>query len=408
MATIKLFYDTRKPKQDGTCPLRLKIFHQNKARYISLKFSFKPSEWNEKDSKVKSSYPNSTRVNLSIRKSLTQASLVLVENEHIIDDIDVGELQRLVTLKLFGESKTIKKREYLFVYTTSIITDLIKAKKVGTASCYTTTLNSFKSFLYNKDILLTKIDYKFLKDYETDCLRRGLKVNAINVYLRTLRAIINKAINEGLLLQNNYPFRQFKIKSEQTEKRAITREEIIKIMNLKLEKETPIWHCQNYFIFMFNMRGMNFIDLAYLSKENLRGDRIIYKRKKTAKLYDIKITTKAQEILSYYLFNNSRDYIFPIMTETINDVVKERKIYIDKRKQFNKYLKQIAKRCKIDANLTSYVSRHTWASLAKFSGVSHAIIGESLGHSDLKTTETYLANFDKKTLDDANDKIVGL
>ena len=408
MATIKLFYDTRKPKKDGTCPLRLKIFHQNKARYIALKFCFKPSEWNKKDNKVKPSYPNSTRVNLSIQKSLTQASLVLVENENIIEDIDVSELQRLVTLKLFGESKSIKKREYFFTYTESIIKDLIGAKKVGTASCYQTTLNSFKSFLNDNDILLSKIDYRFLKNYETNCLQRGLKVNAISVYLRTLRAIINKAINEGILLYSNYPFRQFNIKSERTEKRAISREDVVKIMNLKLDKQTPIWHCQNYFIFMFNMRGMNFIDLAYLTKDNLRGDRIIYKRKKTAKLYDIKITTKAQEILNYYLFNNSRDYIFPIMPEEIDDIMKERKIYIDKRKQFNKYLKQIAKKCNIEANLTSYVSRHTWASLAKFSGVSHAIIGESLGHSDLKTTETYLANFDTKTLDDANDKIVGL
>jgi site-specific recombinase XerD len=158
------------------------------------------------------------------------------------------------------------------------------------------------------------------------------------------------------------------------------------------------------------MRGMNFIDLTYLKMENIRDNRLVYKRIKTGKLYDIKLTVKAEEIIKFYIKGkqiNSKELIFPIMTEQIEDIVKERKVYIDKRKQFNKHLKEIAKRCNIHVNLTSYVSRHTWASLAKFAGVSHAIIGESLGHSDLKTTETYLANFDKRTLDDANDLIVG-
>jgi integrase len=122
------------------------------------------------------------------------------------------------------------------------------------------------------------------------------------------------------------------------------------------------------------------------------------------------LTKRAKEILKYYTKGkkaNSKVYVFPIMPEPIDDIEKERERYIDKRQYFNQYLKDIAKKCEIDVNLTSYVSRHTWASLAKFAGISHAIIGESLGHSDLKTTETYLANFGNDTLDDANEIIVG-
>ena len=410
MATIKLFYDTRKSKKDGTYPLRMKLFHQNKARYIFLNLCFKPNEWITEDNKVKSSYPNATRVNVSIRKSLSDASLVLLENENILDDIDVDELQRLVTLKLFGENKTIKKKEYFFVFTECIIDDLIKSKRVGSAASYRATLNSFKSFLNGRDILLLNIDHKFLTDYEAYCLNKGMKINAIGVYLRTLRAIINRAIDEGLLLHTKYPFRKFSIKKEKTEKRAITKEEIKKVLDLELEKETSHWHAKNYFTFMFNMRGMNFIDVAYLKVNNIRGGRLIYKRIKTGKLYNIKLTVKAQEIIDYYTKGkklNSQEYVFPIMPQKMDDLEKERKRYVGKRKYFNQYLKEIAKKCKIDVNLTSYVSRHTWASLAKFAGVSHAIIGESLGHSDLKTTETYLANFGNETLDDANDLIVG-
>jgi site-specific recombinase XerD len=410
MATIKLFYDTRKLKKDGTYPLRLKLFHQNKARYIFLNLCFKPCDWIEENGIVKSSYPNSTRVNVSIRKKLSDASVILLENEHILDDLSIDELQRLITLKLFGENKTIKKKEYFFVFTEIIIENLIKAKRIGSATSYRTTLNSFKSFLNEKDILLIKIDHKFLTDYQTHCLNKGMKINAIGVYLRTLRAIINRAIDEGILLHTKYPFRKFSIKSEKTEKRAITKEQIKKVLNLELKENTNLWHSKNYFAFMFNMRGMNFIDLAYLTMKNIREDRLVYKRIKTGKLYNIKLTTQAKEIISYYIKgkkSNSKDYIFPIMPEKIEDIEKERERYIDKRKNFNQDLKEIAKKCKIDVNLTSYVSRHTWASLAKFAGISHAIIGESLGHSDLKTTETYLANFGNDTLDDANDLIVG-
>ena len=182
------------------------------------------------------------------------------------------------------------------------------------------------------------------------------------------------------------------------------------MLDLNLNEASNIWHSKNYFTFMFNMRGMNFIDVAYLTMKNIHEGRLTYKRMKTGKLYNIKLTTKAQEIIKYYTNGkkvNSEEYVFPIMPGKNEDIEKERKKYVDKRKCFNQDLKEIAKKCKIDVNLTSYVSRHTWASLAKFAGVSHAIIGESLGHSDLKTTETYLANFGNDTLDDANDLIVG-
>ncbi|MBL4669905.1 MAG: tyrosine-type recombinase/integrase [Flavobacteriales bacterium] len=147
-----------------------------------------------------------------------------------------------------------------------------------------------------------------------------------------------------------------------------------------------------------------------LFMKNIQGSRLVYKRIKTGKFYNIKLTTKAQEIIKHYTKgkkSNSKEYIFPIMSKPIEDIEKERERYIDKRQYFNQYLKDIAAKCKLDVNLTSYVSGHTWASLAKFAGISHAIIVESLGHSDLKTTETYLANFGNDTLDDANEIIVG-
>jgi integrase len=162
---------------------------------------------------------------------------------------------------------------------------------------------------------------------------------------------------------------------------------------------------------MFHLRGMNFIDLAYLKFENLKEGRIEYRRIKTGKLYSIKLTDKAQLIVDHYTKDRTyteTNYLFPVLpTNLKNDLEKERSKFKDQRRYFNKSLKTIAKLCGIEVSLTTYVTRHTWASLAKFAGISPAIIGESLGHSDLKTTQTYLANFDNEALDDANAIILG-
>ncbi len=413
MATVKLYFDKRRKRKNETYPLKLKLFHNNQATYIALKYAFKESQWIESENKVKSSYKNSTRVNNELLKILYSSSTALIENEYQINSLSIDDLKQIILNAIYGKgnSTSHNKTGYLFEYMEVLIDRMIKAKKVGNAAIYRTTLNVFKTYRKNKDILLPQINHKFLVEFETECLSRNLKVNTISVYLRTLRASINRAIDEGLLPQEKYPFRKFQIKTAKTAKRAITKEEITIILEKRLEPNTNLWHSKNYFTFMFNMRGMNFIDLAFLTMDNLHNDRIVYTRAKTGKLYNIKLTVKAKEILKHYIINqkpNSEEFIFPIMPEDVkNDTKLKMERYKNRIKYFNKDLKEIAELCKLDINLTSYVSRHTWASIAKFAGISHAIIGESLGHSDLKTTETYLANFNNDVLDDANDLIVG-
>ncbi|PHN01151.1 site-specific integrase [Flavilitoribacter nigricans] len=414
MASVKLYFDIRRAKSDETYPLKLKVFHKNLARYIPLNFFFKKNQWHVRDHKVNSSYPNSGRVNAQIRNLLSIATNYLAEQELLIRKLSIDELKQNLINEMFktdDEADLGNQHEFTLAhFANSIIERQLKSGKVGTAQTYKTCLKAIFRFS-NENLLLKDINHRFLADFEADCLARGIKVNSISVYLRTLRAIMNKAIDEGILPQEQYPFRKFKIKQEKTQKRAISKEEIKKIIDIELPNGSRIWHSRNYFVFMFNMKGMNFIDVAYLTVQNIQKDRIVYKRIKTGKLYNIKITSKAQEVLSYYLGSKKHkpaDYVFPILTKDDSvDMETERKRFKDKRKKLNQDLKKIGDLCGIETNLTSYVSRHTWASIAKFSGVAPAIIGESLGHSDLKTTETYLAHFDHDVLDDANDLIVG-
>ena len=412
MAIVKLYFDKRRAKKDGTFPLKLKLFHLEHAVYISLGRSFKANQWNEKDNKVRASFPNSGMVNASIRKALSNATTLIAENEDEILNLNIDDLKELISKKLFGDNpKSLKGSTFFFKYTQEQIDRLRIANRIGTADSYKQTLTSFQKFLNHKDIPLSKINLKFILDYEAKCKGEGMKVNSIGVYLRTLRAIVNRAINDGILNRNNYPFNNYSIKSEKTAKRAISKEDIQKIIDLELEPGSKLWDSLNYFIFMFHLRGMNFIDLAYLKFENLKEGRIEYRRIKTGKLYSIKLTDKAQQIVDHYTKDRTyseTDYLFPVLpTNLKSDLEKERSKFKDQRRYFNKSLKKIAKLCGIKVSLTTYVTRHTWASLAKFAGISPAIIGESLGHSDLKTTQTYLANFDNEALDDANAIILG-
>jgi integrase len=364
-------------------------------------------DWNAKKKEVKSSYPNSVRINFQIQKKLTEARKIILDNEQDISNLDIDALRNL-----FNKPDTAQNSlsPSFFTYAENVIRRLEKAKRFGSATSYSCCVSSLRKYQNGKDLSLSEITINFLKEYEAHCQSINLRINSIASYMRALRAIINLAIDDKLLPLENYPFRKFKIKKEKTLKRAIPKDDLVKIFNLDIKQDDVLYNAQQYFIFMFNMRGMNFFDLALLKKSNIVNDRFIYKRSKTGKLYNIKTTAIAKLILEYYIekYNVGDDnYIFPILTpDVLGNPKKEREKIIDKRKYFNIYLKRIAKLCEIETNLTSYVLRHSWASIAKFSGVSTAIIGESLGHSDYRTTETYLAEFEHSILDDANDLVV--
>ncbi len=221
--------------------------------------------------------------------------------------------------------------------------------------------------------------------------------------MRSIKAVFNKAIKENIISPEYYPFRDYKIKQKKTIKRAITKEEMQKIVDLDLEKESYLWHARNYFLFSFSTIGMSWVDMALLKPEDIHNDRIIYRRSKTHKEYNIKINNQIKEILEYYL-NMNNTYIFPIIKK--DDELDKRNDIKNRLRRYNENLKRIGKKIKSSIPLTSYVARHSWASIANFSGVHIGIISQGLGHEDIKTTQTYLANFDYSDIDSANENIL--
>jgi integrase len=290
---------------------------------------------------------------------------------------------------------------------------MIKAGRIGSSEANKTALSAVKRFSNGKDFSFEELDYKWLKDFETYHYSRGNTANSLGVYLRSIRMVYNTAIKRNIVKESLYPFgrNKYTIPSGPVHKRAITKEDIIKIESLELKKGSYLWHAKNYFLFSFYTMGMNWIDMAYLKMKNITNGRIEYIRsktkRKTAKAFSIKINDKIDGILSHYINGKDQEqHIFPIILRTESPAL-IREDAKNRLKKYNQNLERIRKLCGIEQKLTSYVSRHSWATIAKRSGINVGIISDALGHHDPYITQTYLDSFGNDEIDKANEMLLG-
>jgi site-specific recombinase XerD len=281
--------------------------------------------------------------------------------------------------------------------------------RTGNARSYRDTCNSFFNFHSDKQLGFRNLNVTLLEKYEAHLRSRNNQDSGIAFRMRSIRAIYNSAIRNGIVKKEYYPFDKYKISKLKGKglKRALSREEIKKILDVDLSERPDLIDAKNYFVFSYFARGINFVDLMKLKKENIQGDNIEYIRSKTKGRFIIKIMQPVQEVLDYYASKNSlTDYVFPILLK--NDLSP---IQIENRKhktlsKFNKDLKQLALLAKVDKNVTSYVIRHSFATNLKQLGVATDLISTSMGHSNLEITQSYLKEFENNIIDDANEKLL--
>ncbi len=260
-------------------------------------------------------------------------------------------------------------------------------------------------FTKEKDITFKELDYIFLTRLEDDLLKRKVTENSIAVYMRTLRSIYNKAIAEGHARGNDYPFKAYKLTklNTKTKKRALTKEQVKSIADHKLELGSKLWVARSIFLFSYYCRGVNFIDVAQLKWSNVENGRVHYTRAKTGHQFNIALLPPALEILEYYnAHQDESGYIFPILGN-YHDTEQKIKNRVKKiMKEVNSNLRTVAKAVKIDFNITTYVARHSYATVLKRQNVSTSQISEALGHSSEKITQVYLDSFENTVLDEAD------
>lgn len=399
---IVISLDTRRKRKDGTYPLIMRVGHNERTTSIPIGIHLFEKDWDVKNRVVKKSYEGVntvTRLNNQIQKKKADAMDIILKLH------ESKQLQNLSITLLRGKLEKEGAKGSFLKYSEKLIEELKKANRIGTARSYKEVVSVVKGFNGGKELFFSDITYSFLSKFETDHKSRGNGINGLAVYLRTIRAIFNKAIKDGMAEKEQYPFVDYKIKTEPTEKRALDLPLIRVIIEAKIPKDHVCFNARNYFVASYMMYGINFTDMAFLLKADIQNGRILYRRKKTGKLYDIKITDALQKILSHYQnkYPDSK-YVFPILKR--DTPLTQSKDIQWARKRYNKRLKDLATLCGIEKKLTSYVSRHSFATQAMLQEVPVKAISTMLGHSSVKTTESYLQSLPSNVLDDYNAKIL--
>lgn len=302
--------------------------------------------------------------------------------------------------RIFNSTK--RTNRYLFKFGEASIAHLNTLEKYRTAETYATSLNSFKRFRNNKDILLEDIDSDIISSFEVYLKDTGVSANTSSFYMRNLRALYNKAVAKGLTRQKN-PFKHVYTGIDKTVKRAISLSAVRKLKTFDLSSKPQLELARDMFLFSFYTRGMSFVDMAYLRKRNLTYGMLSYRRQKTGQQLFIKWMPCMDEIIKKYTDEDS-EYMLPFIDESSNQ--DPRKQYMYASHYINRNLKIVGNLIGLHIPLTMYVSRHTWASIAKSKNIPISIISESMGHNSESTTRIYLTTLDSHAIDEANDIIL--
>ncbi|MDE6536881.1 MAG: site-specific integrase [Muribaculaceae bacterium] len=397
MASIKVkFRPSTVTEREGT--IYYQIIHDRKPRQLLTEYKVFPSEWDNHRAMV-----------VSVAKS-NRHTFILALRERIRGDVErLGKIIRQLDNRgltytaddVIDEFHRYAREFSLFNFMERVIARLKQNGKDRTSETYNSALRSFKNFRRDEDIMLDCITTGIMEAYESWLHKRKVTPNTISFYMRILRAVYNRAV-EAEIIDNRNPFRHVYTGVDKTVKRAIPLSVIKAIIGLELSMTPAIDFARDMFLMSFYLRGMSFIDMAYLKKSDLQNGSVTYRRRKTGQQLIIGWEPEMQKILDKYP-ENKTDYLLPIIT---NPVTNERKAYRNKCYNINRNLKKIAKMIGIEVPITLYVARHSWASAAKVKGIPVSVISEGMGHNSETTTQIYLSSLDVSVIDRANNLIL--
>ncbi|MFN8428974.1 MAG: site-specific integrase [Spirosomataceae bacterium] len=397
MASTNIVLFTSKTLKNGEHPIMIRIIKDRKTKYISIGHSCSKELWDNKKELPKRKHPLYAELCVLIDSKKVEANkaLLKVENENksfSSQDIKTKLVKQVNKLSVFD-------------FLDQIISDLKANGKIGNSRVYYDLKRVLKKYMGEKKLQFTDIKKSFLTKLELHLKSEGLNPNTMSVYFRTLRATINKAVEAEIFHKEDNPFEEYSIShlKNETEKRAISKDDVRKIEEIDTIFNSPISLAQDFFMFSYYSSGTNFKDVALLKWKNLRvgtnGLIMDYVRSKTGKKMTITLPPKAVEIVEKYkiLTYGNENYIFPFLDKNVH--VKPMTIANRLKKtqrMVNSKLKDLCKMAGLDENIniTTYVARHSFATALKKSNVSTAIISEMMGHKSEAITQVYLDSFD--------------
>lgn len=383
------------------------IIHQRSVRQLKTEYRVFEDEWDEAGGTLAAGGGGSDRSG-ALLKIREQIDLDLKCLNTVIRKLD--RQNRRYTADDIVTAFTAQSREQsFFSFMRRSIGKLRTLNKYRTAENYYTAMKSLERFMDNEDLLFDELDSDLMMRYEAFLNSSGVSRNTVSFYMRIIRAVYNRAVEQELTEQN-HPFRHVYTGVDKTVKRAISFTAIKRIKALDLSRDPALDFARDMFLFSFYTRGMSFIDMAYLRKTDLRSGVLIYRRRKTGQQLTIKWETCMQAIVAKYesgtgcrRVRNESPYMLPILGTPSGSVMNRYRCIMQ---QINRSLKKIAELAGLDVPLTMYVARHSWASVARSKNIPVSVISEGMGHDSEATTQIYLASLDTSVIDRANSLIL--
>ena len=280
----------------------------------------------------------------------------------------------------------------------------------GTAHIYQSARNAFEAYMGHRDLPFTDLSAHVIKGFEIYLRQRQCSWNTVATYMKVLKAAYNRAAECGLTDYKPRLFAHVRTSVDNSRKRSLNVGEISELLTVENQPNSPtptLRRTKLIFTLMFMLRGMPFVDLCYLRKEDIIGCQLTYRRRKTGRVITVKLTDDAQRIIDILAAETDADspYVFPFISspEGSRNAYKE---YQCALRHFNHQLQRLSKTMPQAVHLSTYTARHTWATMAYYCEIHHGIISEAMGHSSIAVTETYLKPFCDDRIDNANNTVI--
>jgi site-specific recombinase XerD len=394
MASIKIkFRKSTVEKKEGV--LTIQVINNRKVKCLTTRFRLFSHEWDmEKDEIILHTADKEREAYLrKITTALDNELKKLNQCKEVLDKKSMYTVTEWIECYMDGSLNG-----NLFPFMERLIKKLSAENRKRTAAIYSVANRSFYSFREGVDIPIDSINAGLIKQYEAHLKTKQVSMNTISCYMRIWRAVYNRAAEEGLTYQR-HPFKNVYTGIAKTVKRAVGETLIMRLKMLDLQKELSL--ARDLFMFSFYTRGMSFVDMANLKHNHVKNGYLRYIRSKTRQKLTIRIEPCMEEILERYRNQTFDNYLLPIYHSGNLDATSALRTY-------NKRLVRISAKLELEKPITSYVARHSWATIALRKGVPLQVISEGMGHENEYTTRIYLATIDQAAIDQANAQIIAL
>lgn len=396
---MKIVCRDDKKNDQGLSPIYVRISHARKSKYLSTKIYVNSKlNWDQTNQKVKRGHPDATRTNAYIKKL-----------EHEVYDVALkvnsGELA-WQDVHLSPKSKPAELD--FFAFGTEMVEQMDAQNQIRTSKRYKTVLNKLSKYMKGKPLEFGEITVSFLSKYETHLAKLGNKVNTRHNNLRSIRAILYRAMDHGYVDHNANPFDHFKLKTGKANRQRPNSSEIQLLEEIdRSQLSTHQKITLDAFLFSLYCAGIRVGDLLQLTPQNITKDLLSYSMDKTGKPRAITLIAKARMILETYNTNDRNSPIFPLLKRSdLKMGIRDRLNRISSvNASMNRDLKRIASHLGIEKPLSMHMARHGFSELARKKNIDVYQISKALGHSSLSVTERYLESFDVDTLTETMNKV---